>query len=131
MHPAPVFLVIDFHAESRFLLVKTLLRKFPGALVQECEDADIAAQLAASARLTAIVAHRTFETTGAELVKQLRAVDARIPIVMVSGIDREAEMLAAGANAFLHYDEWLRIGTVVAEHLPMSLLWEQGWDRVR
>ena len=36
---------------------------------------------------------------------------------MVSGIDRAAEAVAAGANLFLNYDEWLRIGTVVAELL--------------
>jgi hypothetical protein len=36
---------------------------------------------------------------------------------MVSGIDRSEAALAAGANAFLPYDEWLRIGTVVEHYM--------------
>jgi cobyrinic acid a,c-diamide synthase len=51
------------------------------------------------------------------LVRILRAIDANVPIVMVSGIDRRQTALAAGAYAFLHYDEGLRIGTVVIELL--------------
>jgi hypothetical protein len=46
-------------------------------------------------------------------VQRLREVGADVLIVMVSGMDRKAEALAAGANAFLHYDEWLRIGSLV------------------
>jgi hypothetical protein len=37
--------------------------------------------------------------------------------VMVSGMDREEAALAAGADVFLHYDEWLRIGSVVEQLL--------------
>ena len=107
-------LVIDFHAESRFLLVKTLTRKFPDAIIRECEDAQLATQTVRQERVDAIVAHRTFEVSGAELVRMLRAIAPRVTIIMVSGVDRESEMLAAGATAFLHYDEWLRIGTLVA-----------------
>lgn len=40
-----------------------------------------------------------------------------VPIVMVSGIDRTQPALAAGADRFLLYDEWLRIGTMVQELL--------------
>jgi hypothetical protein len=43
-----------------------------------------------------------------------------ILLVMVSGIDRRQTALAAGANSFLHYDEWLRIGTVAGELLAGS-----------
>jgi len=111
------FLVVDFHAESRFLLVRTLLRKFPGALIHECDDADKAVALAHEVRFSAIVTHRTFETSGADLVRQFRTADARVPIIMVSGVDRERSALEAGADSFLHYDEWLRIGSVVEAHL--------------
>src|SRR3954468_24737650 len=91
MSPVRIFLVVDFHAESRFLLVKTLLRKYPGAVVRECDDAVMAVQIARTQPLAAVVTHRTFETRGAELVRQLRAVDPEVPIVMVSGIDKETE----------------------------------------
>jgi hypothetical protein len=32
---------------------------------------------------------------------------------MVSGMDREQAALDAGANAFVNYDEWLRLGGIV------------------
>lgn len=111
------FLVVDFHAESRFLLVKTLVRKFPDAEIVEEDDADRALALARGGELSAIVTHRTFEIEGIELVRQFRAANHRVPIIMVSGIDREAPALAAGADSFLPYDEWLRIGTLVETHL--------------
>ncbi len=111
------FLVIDENADSRFLLVKTLLRKFPSALLQECHDADTAIATAQSDKLSAIVAHRTYDYDGVTLIAMLRRANPTVPIVMVSGIDRTPQALAAGANAFLSYDEWLRIGTVVSEVL--------------
>lgn len=111
------FLVVDENADSRFLLVKTLLRKFPSALLQECHDADTAIATAQSDKLTAIVAHRTYDYDGVTLITMLRRANPTVPIVMVSGIDRTPQALAAGANAFLNYDEWLRIGSVVSEVL--------------
>jgi DNA-binding NarL/FixJ family response regulator len=116
--PAPhQFLVIDFHRESRYLLVKTLQRKFPDAVIHEADDATRAVELTRSGQLSAVITHRTFDVTGAELVKQLRAADASVPIVMVSGMDRAADALGAGATSFLPYDEWLRIGSVVEAHM--------------
>lgn len=117
MSAAPQFLVIDFHRESRDLLVRTLTRKFPGAAVHESDDADKAVEMARALDLKAIVTHRTFDLSGAELVRRLRDADPLVPIVMVSGIDREGAALEAGASSFLSYDEWLRIGTVVEHHL--------------
>lgn len=109
------FLVVDDNADSRFLLVKTLMRKFPNALLQECQSGEAAVATAASEKLAAVIAHRGFEEDGVTLVRRLREANAEVPLVMVSGIDRTAAALAAGADAFLHYDEWLRIGTVVAD----------------
>jgi len=73
--------------------------------------------LAQSEKISAIVTRRTIGMGGIALVRDFRRANARVPIVMVSGIDRTAEALAAGANRFLLYDEWLRIGTIVAELL--------------
>jgi DNA-binding NtrC family response regulator len=117
MNSAPIFLVIDFQRESRFLLVKTLIRKFPGATIRECENAEQAVQIARTQDVACIITHRTFETPGADLVRQLREVDPDVPIVMVSGLDREKAAMAAGATSFLSYDEWLRIGTIVEQHV--------------
>lgn len=112
------FLVVDNNADSRFLLVKTLLRKFPRASIHETDEAGKATALARQGSLDALVVHRATEMDGISLVRELREAAPQIPIVMVSGVDRSQEAIAAGANTFLNYDAWLRIGTVVAELLP-------------
>jgi DNA-binding NarL/FixJ family response regulator len=111
------FLVIDHHRDSRFLLVKSLLRKFPRAVIIEAEAGEHALKLARRRDLAIVVTHRTQEFIGTELVAQLRAINPDVLIVMVSGIERTAPALAAGADAFLLYDEWLRIGSVVKQLL--------------
>ena len=119
--PEPTFLVIDHNAESRFLLVKTLKRKFANARVLESDEAEHALRLVHANRVDAVVTHRTFEVDGLELVHRLRAAAPELPIVMVSGIDREPSATQAGASAFLLYDEWLRVGTVVTQLLNAPL----------
>ena len=114
--PTPLrFLVIDDHTDSRMLLVKSLLRKFPTALVQECQDGHTAIAIAEADTLSAIVAHRTYDYDGATLIGLLRRARPEVPLVMVSGHDHATKARNIGADAFLHYDEWLRIGTVVSE----------------
>lgn len=117
MKTSPSFLVVDFHPESRYLLVKTLLRKFPGATIHECDDADRATELVHFCALAAVVAHRTFDVSGADVVRRFRAADPHVPIIMVSGMDRAEAALEAGATSFLPYEEWLRIGSVVEAHM--------------
>src|SRR4051812_12627740 len=73
------FLVIDEDNDSRFLLVKTLLRKFPSAAVVECRIADVALDIARTDRLAAIITHRTGEIGGADLVQLLREINAEVP----------------------------------------------------
>lgn len=111
------FLIVDDNSDSRFLLVKTLLRKFPQAVLQECQDGDAAIAIARMEKLDAIIAHRAAEVDGLTLIRMLRQTNPKVPIVMVSGLDRSQEAMAAGATCFLSYDAWLRIGTVVAELL--------------
>jgi CheY-like chemotaxis protein len=108
------FLVVDDNPDSRFLLVRTLLRKFPAAVIHECQGAERSFELARQEVLTAIVVHRATEIGGIPLLRELRAIASSVPIVMVSSIDRREAAMASGANAFLLYDEWLRIGTVMA-----------------
>lgn len=114
--PSPLnFLVVDDNPDSRFLLVRTLLRKFPTAVVQECQGADETLALVRQPEaLTAVIVHRATEMTGIAMLGEIRAVAPKTPLVMVSSIDRRDAALAIGADAFLLYDEWLRIGTVVA-----------------
>jgi CheY-like chemotaxis protein len=112
-----VFLVVDHHKDSRFLLVKCLHRKFPGVVIEEAADGEAAIACAQRRDLAAIITHRTSEYFGTELVRKFRQVNPDVPIVMVSGIERTAPALAAGADRFLLYDEWLRIGTIVKDLL--------------
>ncbi|MDO8545215.1 MAG: response regulator [Opitutaceae bacterium] len=109
------FLVVDDNVDGRSLLVRTLRRKFPHASVTECRDATEALRIAATERLDAIVTHRAWEVDGLTLIRELRQANPSVPIVMVSGIDRSEPARAAGATSFLNYDEWLRLGAVVAD----------------
>src|SRR5215207_3984506 len=111
----PKFLIVDDNADSRFLLVKTLLRKFPQAILQETQDGESAVALVQSGTLDAVVVHRAAEIDGISLVRNLRQTNPTVPIVMVSGLDRSKAAIDAGASTFLSYDAWLRIGTVVNE----------------
>lgn len=106
------FIVVDFHTENRHLLARTLLRKYPEALIQECEDAAELCELVRH-RVSAVIIHRTLDASATELVKRVRSLDATVPIVVVSSTDRRQAVMEAGATTFLLYDEWLRIGTVV------------------
>ena len=113
--PPQKFLVIDDHGDSRTFLTKTLLRKYPNSVVQECQNGDTAIALLRDERVSAVIAHRTFDYDGETLVRLLRKVGPNVPIVMVSGHDKRTVAFAAGADAFMHYDAWLTVGTVVAE----------------
>jgi DNA-binding NtrC family response regulator len=111
------FLIIDDIADSRALIVRTLMRKFPAALVQECQECATAVAAAASETFDVILVHRAVEVDGITMTRMVRQVNPDVPIVMISGIDRTRPALEAGATRFHNYDEWLRIGTVVAEIL--------------
>src|SRR5437588_494848 len=96
--PIRRFLIVDDNADSRFLLSKTLLRKFPQAVLQECQDGEAAIAIAKSGEIDALVVHRATGIDGVSLVRDLRKVNANAPIMMVSGFDRTKEALAAGAT---------------------------------
>lgn len=111
------FLVVDDNADSRFLLVKTMLRKFPDAEILECQESVDAVRLARSEALSAIVAHRAADLDGISLIRELRAANSEVIILMVSGLDRTQKALQAGATCFLNYDEWLCVGSLVTDLL--------------
>src|SRR3954471_15377125 len=82
MPPSPkIFLVVDDNADSRFLLVKTLQRKFRDATIHECQESDQALEIAARERLTAIVAHRAADMDGISLIRTLRAANPNVIIL--------------------------------------------------
>lgn len=111
------FLIVDDNADARSLLTRTLLRKFPQSLATECGDATTAILSAQNERLDAVIVHRAGDTPGLELIQLLRKAAPGLLVIYVSGIDRTAEARAAGADAFLNYDAWLGLGTLVAQLL--------------
>lgn len=114
------FLVVDDNADSRFLLVKTLQRKFPDAVIREVQESDQAVAIATTEELAAIIAHRAADMDGISMIRALRAANADVIILMVSGLDRTESAIRAGATCFLNYDEWLRVGSVVTDLLSRS-----------
>lgn len=115
----PRFLVVDDNADGRFLLAKTLLRKYPNALVHECQDMETAVEavrtLLPDAQNSYVIAHRATNGDGHTLIAALRREHPSIPIIWISGEDRTEELARAGATRFLHYDAWLMIGSTVEE----------------
>ncbi|MDO8545488.1 MAG: response regulator [Opitutaceae bacterium] len=114
------FLIVDDNPVSRFLISKTLLRRFPKSLISECQDCDAALRILEKENVSLIISHRTFDMDGVALVREFRGRNATVPILMMSGIDHREPALAAGANAFLTYEMWLMVGNHVAALLTQS-----------
>src|SRR5438132_704339 len=91
-----IFLIIDDNLDNRFLLTKTIGRKFPTSEIRECDEIGAAISIASSEQLTAVISHRVDLTDGIDLIRQLRQVNPSVPIIMVSSYDRTREALAAG-----------------------------------
>jgi CheY-like chemotaxis protein len=111
------FLLVDDSPDGRYLISKTLLRKFPRATIIECRTAEAAFAALAKEMPSLIVAHRTYEFNGIDLLRELRRRAPGVLILMTSGIDRRELALQAGADAFYTYDEWLMVGSHVAQLL--------------
>jgi len=113
--PTPkYFLVIDGDDDLRQLVVRTLIRVFPGSIITESTDRDEALHLIKANEYDAIVVHRAIGSDAVTLIRLIRQDNPRIPVLAVSSMDRSKEVLAAGATEFLNFEEWLRVGTVVA-----------------
>lgn len=111
------FLLVDENPDGRSLLARTLHRKFPQSITLECVDSQAALAAVTGEKLDAVVIHKAEDVTGVELIELIRRIDPNLPILAVSGYDRTKESLAAGATRFLNYDQWLLVGTVIAEML--------------
>jgi CheY-like chemotaxis protein len=115
--PARKFLIIEDNLDNRYLLTRTLARKFPNAEIRECGDIATARAVATGESVDVVILHRADLSDGIELIRDVRQLNPAVPITMVSRVDRTREALAAGATRFLPYDEWLRIGLVTEEVL--------------
>jgi|SRR5687767_8842862 len=109
------FLVVDYYEDNRWLVVRALRTRFPTAEVLESGREDEAIQIAASKKLAAIIVHRAAGMDHGETVAVLRRISVAVPIVMISGIDRQKLAKESGANCFHLYGRWKEIGSVVAD----------------
>lgn len=73
--------------------------------------------------LTAGVVHRALDADGLPLLEMLRTASAALPLVLISSANNRDAAFSAGANAYLTYDSWVRVGAVVEEVLkaPITL----------
>jgi len=112
------FLIVDDSPDNRYLVSRTLLRKFPAAAAAvECQTFAAAAKLLNSTAVDLIIAHRTPEFRGVALIQQLRTLCPTVPIIALSSMNQREAALAAGADRFYLTDEWLLIGAAAVELL--------------
>jgi ActR/RegA family two-component response regulator len=117
MDQAVKLLFVDADEDSRVLLGRTLIRKFPHSVILDAPNLADALELAGKHEIHAAVVHRAVEHDGATVVRALRDRLPSTVILMVSGFGREKEAQSAGADDFVMRDEWLRVGTVLQELL--------------
>lgn len=84
-------------------LLHTLLELDGFEVVSAVRGGDVLGMMKAHQPDIVLMDYHLTDTDGIEVVKQLRAMPqyATLPIVMASGLDVEAEALAAGASRFL------------------------------
>jgi hypothetical protein len=111
------FLVIDGNPRSRLLVVATLARNFPRAVITEASTITDAFPGTDIAQMDAVIGFFKDTVDACAFVHGVRGRDTHVPIVVMSEEDCAAAVLAAGATHFLSCDEWLLIGTTLTDVL--------------
>jgi CheY-like chemotaxis protein len=117
LESARTFLIVEHNPEGTALIVRTLLRRYPFARTLECTETQQALEYLRSVQADAVIVHRPIGMSGVDAIRAIRKVARKVPIVMMSSVDRQAEAMAAGADSFLLYDAWLMLGGVVQDLL--------------
>jgi CheY-like chemotaxis protein len=120
------FLLVELNTQGFALMERTLSRRFPGAELHNFVDGREAAQRLSEGQFDAVIVHRAIAMEGVEVVRELRAINGQIPIVMMSSVNRAAAATEAGATTFLPYDAWLLLGTVLDELLRTTVSKDVG-----
>lgn len=119
MDSAHCYLVVAEDPARLSHVTATLHRRFPKAVVQTCCDSALAIEAMRSRRTDAIVVHRSSDMDEIPLIEALRST-SRAPIISFIGRQRQEQALAAGATRCLEPEEWLLVGSVIAELLPVG-----------
>ena len=107
------FLLVEANAAGGDLMERTLSRQFPQAEFVRCDQLPEAIRALEMGGVDAIVVHKAVGASGEEVIRELRAIDATLPIVMMSSIDRTASAREAGATFFHPYDAWITLGSAL------------------
>ena len=114
------FIVVDDDKDVRYLVRRVILRSFPGARVTEAGDGLEALRLFENhgADLM-IVDHNLPSLDGADLIRELRAREVKIPLVLMSNFAAVGDLaMAAGATSFVDKGE---IHPCLGDYLPTLL----------
>ncbi|HZZ57446.1 MAG TPA: hypothetical protein VFE31_06425 [Opitutaceae bacterium] len=114
------FLLVDNDREGFFYYGRTLLRKFPQAVLMECKSAPEALQLIGDPALSGVVCHGAVGVRAEELIPQLRRRRADLPIIWVSSGPAKVAARDIGADRYLPFEEWLMVGTLLGELIGMT-----------
>lgn len=107
-------LVVDDDDHTRFLLTKTLLRRFPQLVMLECIQGSSALTTVAFEQLDLVIVRRGEDMSGLDLVGSLRRVAPALPSILVTAGDR-MEAIAAGATRCLNVEDWLQVGLIASD----------------
>ena len=111
--PPLKILLLDTSDTGRARLVRTLLRKFPKAVVLECRDASTATKIAPSEGVDVAVVHCTWEMNCDQIIREMRRVAADVPVLVLSAeVPGENR---GGKVRYLDNEQWLLVGNTVAE----------------
>lgn len=99
---------------------RTLLRKFPAAVVVECDNTLAALATATDGPVDGAIVHFNATPEAIEFLQALRRTHPAVPIIAVSGVERSTKALTAGATRFVLAGEWLTLGTLMQELMPSS-----------
>jgi CheY-like chemotaxis protein len=105
--PKQHFILVDDDKDVRYFMRRVIQRRFTRVDITEASDGLEALRLyeAGGADLM-IIDHNLPSLSGTDLVRELRARKATLPIVMVSSFPAvRSEAMTAGANSFVSKDE--------------------------
>lgn len=118
MTPSPHYiLLIDHNPDTRDLVTLTLRKKFPAAKIVQHDGVEATLAAVRAQQADVIILHRTVEEIAVAMVSMIREINPTVPVIVMSGIDRSEEVLAAGATGFLNFAELSLLGNVVVNSL--------------